>query len=87
MKRAIFKITLSIKDGVQVFSLPGSVSPVFVAEQHGRLCVWCAVQPDEPETEIKLTVFGTGQEYPPLLAYVGSAICGQFVWHVLWDKS
>jgi len=55
---------------------------VLIAEQHGALAAWVMHNPSDAYEEQRLVVTGTGQPVPTG-THVGSAICGQFVWHVL----
>jgi len=38
--------------------------------------------PDVQRQSVELVIVGTGHPAPPDLRHVGSAICGEFVWHV-----
>jgi hypothetical protein len=55
---------------------------LLVADQRGTLTLW-AEQEDEREAPVRgFTVVGTGHKAPAGLDHVGSAVCGEFVWHV-----
>lgn len=54
-----------------------------VAEQNGDPCLWVEIEVDSPTALRNFCVVGTGHairaDYP---AYLGTAHCGAFVWHV-----
>lgn len=47
--------------------------------------IWMEV-PDNPEVFAHYHTLGTGWEVPNGLVHVGSAICGQYVWHVYREE-
>ncbi len=59
------------------------VKVVHVAQQSQVLpTVWAEVSGTQTQTGHKLHVIGTGWPVPEHLEHVGSAVCGDFVWHV-----
>lgn len=80
----VWKYTLLAAD-LQRIEMPAGAQILHVAEQHGELCMWALVDPDEPPVAHRFTVIGTGHIAPSRpAAYVGSALMlgGSLVWHV-----
>ena len=86
--KTIWKYELKIVDK-QVVDMPDSAGILSVAEQHGKLCMWAAVDSSAPKRERVLYVAGTGGPLPggmgaddATVLYVGTALIGSLVWHV-----
>lgn len=61
---------------------------LFVAAQGARLTLWGEVNPLREDSERRFIVYGTGQEVQGRSKnYIGSAVCGPYVWHVYEDVS
>jgi len=72
MKQAIWKYPLS--PGENYIKMPGRARPLAVGWQGEQLCLWCVVQPGEPEKALHFFVAMTGQDLPDDPGpYVGSA--------------
>lgn len=56
---------------------------LMIANQNGTPTLW-AEQEDgaPPSSQRGIAVVGTGFEAPSGLEHIGSAVCGEFVWHV-----
>lgn len=55
---------------------------LMVAEQHGDLTLWAEQEDSQPATRRALRVVGTGFDAPVGWEHLGSAVCGEFVWHL-----
>lgn len=79
----IYKYQLEIAD-VQVISAP-SWEPLHIANQDGDLTLWASVDASGGNVSHRIRIVGTGQPLDDDMGsgtYIGTAICGQFVWHV-----
>jgi hypothetical protein len=65
-------------------SMPRGSQLLYVAEQHGALCLWAQVDPTAAMVPRRIYIVGTGHDVPGAAAYVGSALLqdGMFVFHV-----
>jgi hypothetical protein len=79
--KSIWKYPLVLSGGPQTMFMPAGARVVFVGEQNDRPVMWTEVGGGEPDTCRVFRIFGTGQPIPGG-EYVGTAICGRFVWHV-----
>jgi hypothetical protein len=89
--QTIWKYELPIAD-VQKVPMPAAARLLFVGHRPGieglpvlsNPTLWALVDTDKPMVDRKLLMRGTGHEVPePWEAtYVGSAVCGLFVWHI-----
>lgn len=82
--KTIYKYVLPIKDEV-VLEVPGGGQQVLlVAEQHGSLTMWMQVNDSLPLRKRTFRIRGTGHPLDKAEGdfHVGSAIVGQYVWHV-----
>lgn len=81
---------LQIHFEVTDYKLPKNATIVqFCEDGHGDLCIWYVFQTEpyalavKPEyVHRKLWVFGTDHEVPINLMHIGTAVCGQYVWHL-----
>lgn len=55
---------------------------LMVADQRGTLTLWAEQEDGNTVPYREFVVVGTGFEAPAGLEHVGSAVCGEFVWHV-----
>ena len=80
MGKVIYKYPLDLGE----WRMPSHADfkPVFVHEQNGVPTLWAEVDPSTEDREYLLFVIGTGHPVPLCCEYVGSAMCGVFVWHV-----
>lgn len=76
LRKRVLKYPLIISDAPQ--SIFGDI--VHVASQNGLPTVWAVVGPGAAMRRV--AVLGTGHDVPVGYAYVGTAHCGRFVWHV-----
>lgn len=55
---------------------------LLIADQRGTLTLWAEQEDERPPTPRLFEVVGTGGIRPEGMEHVGSAVCGDFVWHV-----
>lgn len=55
---------------------------LLIDDQDGRLTLWAEQEDERPTPFREFVMTGTGSEAPAGFEHVGSAICGEFVWHV-----
>ncbi len=85
--KAIWKYYVGPGDGRYEVIMPVRSEVIAVMEQGGQLHVWAEVNiaasgKSEPKPRV-FYVVGTGCPVPPKAnTYLGSAICGPYVWHV-----
>lgn len=66
----------------ETIRMPSGASVLHVHDQGGIPHLWAKGDPDaELESRVFMCI-GTGQEFPADAAYLGSAHCDGFVWHV-----
>lgn len=72
--------------GEREIEAPFGTQFIYVAHQHGQLCLWGVVEDQTALETVELYVSGTGTELPESgLDYIGSSWQDPFVWHV-WKK-
>jgi hypothetical protein len=82
MARTIWKYVLPVADVARLY-MPKGARPLAVAEQAGALCLWVEVDPASPQEPRDFLVRGTGNPfYGDEGNHIGTAVIGQFVWHV-----
>lgn len=94
--RTIWKYELRLVD-VQRIAMPQGAELLVAAGQHVEQwsevsarngtfpMLWALVDPDAIKVDRLIAVVGTGSPAPEVednAVYVGSAVCGPFVWHV-----
>jgi hypothetical protein len=80
--KTIWKYEIDIT-GYQEITTPLEWKPVHVGiDPHGKLCIWAEVEVDQRNQRRRIHVRGTGHEAPEKAAHIGSAVMGQYVWHV-----
>jgi len=79
--RRIYKWALSASPVTNVPWSPGD-RVLLVADQGGHLMLWAEQEDGRPVPSRQFFVVGTGFEAPPGMEHVGSAVVGEFVWHV-----
>jgi hypothetical protein len=80
----IFKYELELTDEQEV-TMPREAVILSVAEQHGRLCLWAQVTPDNMLERRTVRIYGTGNPLPTIEGtFVGTVVMSDrtFVWHV-----
>lgn len=79
----IHKHILKITDE-QILELKGNARILSVANQDGKLALWEVHNDKNPAiARWKIIIIGTGNEFDGMPGYfIGTAICGSFVWHV-----
>lgn len=82
MTRTVYKYELD--DEVTELGLDTEAKVVLVAQQHERTfpTIWIEHDPDASCCWHRFYVTGTGHPIPVNTTHVGSAICGEFVWHI-----
>lgn len=86
--RTVWKFPLSL-DGPTVILVPSTALVILAALDPltGAPAIWLELDPESPRKERRFVIYGTGHPiegdggYPSDL-HVGSAIDGQFVWHI-----
>lgn len=89
MSSTIWKFELDVTD-VQRVRMPAGARLLTAQGQpvmHQTLpMLWALVDPSQPTVERLIALVGTGHPAPDIdddgSVYVGTAICGLFVWHV-----
>jgi hypothetical protein len=83
--QTIYKCRLSITDE-QILMIPLSNSNRFFSvglDPSGHLCLWYAVDTDQPASELTVRIVGTGREMPENAGkHIGTVTMQPFVWHV-----
>lgn len=92
--RTIWKYALT--ESVCEFKSPALSSALHVGDQNGTLCVWALVDTDDEFVSRRLHVVGTGHPLPDVFneetnlrviaSHLGSAIVGEYVWHVFEES-
>lgn len=79
----VYKYTIPVDDDDHKIDLQGPV--LFVASQQARqVQVWAMYYgADVDPVPYLFRVVGTGQQFPHGMVYVGTAVDGPFVWHLL----
>lgn len=80
----IYKYQLEIKDE-QGVKMPSEAQILSVGNQHGRLCLWANVYPNNEIVTRSIVICGTGHKSPVgNYKFVGTVIQldGALVWHV-----
>lgn len=83
----VFKYTLANARGRYRFGVPGHgqirhVGPDPSPTDHGSPAIWIEVDEDAEEQDRFFTIFPTGGAIPGGHWWVGTAICGRYVWHI-----
>lgn len=83
--KIIFKYKITPVE--RMISLPVGAEVLHIHDQHGVICMWVLVDPDEKETTCRFfTVYGTGQALPEMYRrdYLGTVMYdnGNLVLHV-----
>ena len=82
--KTIYKYKLAI-EAEQTLHIPGGNGTcLLVADQGGELTIWFEVETDKPERVRTIRIVGTGKNCERVAGdfHLGSAIVGDFVWHV-----
>jgi len=81
--RVVYKYAVPVSAGRRhPISVSTDARLLHVAEQHGEPTLWLETDPYEVQETREFQVIGTGWQVPEQTAYVGTAHCGAFVWHV-----
>lgn len=82
MKRVIHKIQLKDVE-TKILVSDGAFKVVHVSEQDGCPTLWYeTIYNLVIPIEVTFRIIGTGDYIPDHSEYVGTAFCGNFVWHV-----
>jgi len=84
----IFKYEIKVKE-LQQIEIAGFRKVLKVAEQNENLFIWCVVNDNDKQIDIKtVCVFGTGQELPVYKPnYFDTVITNNgLVWHIYLDN-
>lgn len=87
MTARIFKYVVSNRIWKLAMPTGAKILSVGADPATGNPAFWALVDDTQPKEEREFRVFGTGHEIDvPVDWYVGTAICGPFVWHVFEVK-
>lgn len=87
MSHVIHKYVLPLAE-VMTLSLPGDCQFLHVDNQGDNLCLWVAVEIDQPKKPHEVMVLGTGHPVDIVnYLHLGTAKVGAFVWHVFLKLS
>lgn len=81
--RMVYKYALA-NGTAQTIEMPTGAHILCVQIQHGVVCLWALVNPNnEPEPRV-IRIVGTGHEFTGPVQYIGTVqqVGGVFVWHV-----
>ena len=87
--RTIYKFTIDLqKDSEINVTMSEGAELLFVAcQQEHILSCWYQTVVDRPQILRRFVVYGTGQTHHLGGKYVGTALDGQFVWHLYeWSE-
>lgn len=83
---AVWKFELSGAGDVIEIQMPQGAKPLFVAEQHGAVCLWARVNPENQLESRRFRWAGTGHTLDDVHVgpHVGSwmQFSGMLVWHL-----
>lgn len=83
MTQTIWKYELAVTQAPQNIVTKKGAILRHVGTVNDRICLWLQVDEHEIEEEKRsLMIVGTGWTIPGGAVYLGTAIVGQFVWHV-----
>jgi hypothetical protein len=63
-------------------TMPEGARPLHVAVQRDTIQMWALVDTERPTVRRTFLACGTGHDIPANSVYIGTALMGQFVWHV-----
>jgi hypothetical protein len=71
-------------DGMaQDIEMPMHAEILTVQVQHGHVCLWAKVAPENVKKPRRIHIVGTGHEVPKgAFGYIGTVQQGVFVWHI-----
>jgi hypothetical protein len=82
MRKVIWRNPLRITSSQELI-VPRGTEWLSVGQRDGHLSLWYICDPAEPTETRTIRIIGTG---PPIeetaILYIGTADCGNFVWHV-----
>ena len=80
--RRIYKYPLKVEPWQQV-EMPAGSKILFVGDQRGTPTLWADVDTANDTSATRcFAIIGTGHSVPDKAEYIGTANCGEFVWHV-----
>ena len=70
---AVFKYQLVVTDRQEV-TMPKDAKILCIQVQNGTPCIWCMVEPSNPEEKVTIRIHGTGHNIndPERLEYIGT---------------
>lgn len=93
--RQIWKYEMPEPGGSLPYQFPLRSKPVHIAEQAGKIMLWCEVVPPDSDVDnhlyrtsepVTFYTFGTGWGIPHGLEHLGTVVDGMdMVWHVYTD--
>jgi hypothetical protein len=79
----IWKYELKLDNEIQLVSMPSRAELLSVGIQDGKIYLWAKVEPDFPNHDRKIQIFGTGHKiYPGTRKFIGTVHQPPYVWHV-----
>ena len=72
--------------GTTVVSMPVLSKVLHFAMQHGRPTIWVSSLVGVPNENRRFVTIPTGCDIPAGHDYVGTALDGEFVWHLLEER-
>ena len=86
--RAIWKYPIGLSIEPVVHSMPEGAQILTVQVQQDVITLWAMVDPDQPRTDRRFVVWGTGHRHSDAekLTYIGSVQMGPFVWHIFEER-
>lgn len=88
LMNTIWKYSVVTAKTRQCFEMPVGAKVLHVAEQNGLICLWAQVDPYETNLDSRyFHVVGTGNKIPDKAGeFVGTALVGEFVFHLFEEK-
>lgn len=80
--RTVWKFPLKLSDRAQEVSMPANAAIVHFAMQGDVPCVWAWVDPKAARENRYFSIHDTGHPMPEDHGYRGTALHGNFVWHL-----
>lgn len=86
MAKTVWKFPLkAVAVGADIHEpMPTHAAIIRVEFQHGVICCWALVDPNEPKEDVVLKIFATGDPVPDDCHYVGTftQANNSLVWHL-----
>lgn len=83
--KTIYKYPLQITDR-QTIDMPGDAQLLTVQMQLGVPCLWALVEPEMPQRNHVIQIYGTGHPADDAGVYIATFQTGPYVFHVFEDR-